>query len=56
MMQILQNTKNSRKSLFPYYKSFIGYNDDKNFKPLLIMLPKMSEQARNFDETNSLSF
>lgn len=53
MMQILQNTKNSRKK---FYKSFIGYNDDKNFKPLLIMLPKMSEKARNFDETNSLSF
>ena len=53
MMQILQNTKNSRKK---FYKSFIGYYDDKTFKPLLIMLPKMSEQARNFDKTNSLSF
>ena len=32
------------------FKYFIGYKDDKKFKPLCTMLPKMFKYAEGFDE------
>ena len=38
------------------YKCFIGYKDDKNVRPLCVLLPKMSEYKRGFVETKYMSF
>ena len=38
------------------FKCFIGYKDDKKVKPLCIMLPKMSANRRDFNETKYMAF
>ena len=35
---------------------FVGYKDARNFRPLCVMLPKMSAYGRNVDETKYMSF
>ena len=37
------------------FKLFIGYKDDDKIKPLCVMLPKMSEYFKCFDETKYMS-
>ena len=41
------------KKCFEY---FIGYKDGKKFRPLCVMLPKMSACRRDFDETDYMFF
>ena len=38
------------------FKCFIGCKDNEKVKPSQIMLPKMSECRRNFNETKYMSF
>ena len=38
------------------FKCFIGYKDGKNVRSSCILLPKMSEYRRNFNETKHVSF
>ena len=35
---------------------FLGYRDDGKAKPLFIMLPKINEYVKNFDETKCMYF
>ena len=38
------------------FKYFIGYKDGKKSRPLCIVLPKMSPNRRDFDETKYAFF
>ena len=49
----------SRKELYRNKNSFeyfIGYSDNDIIRPLCIRLPQMTEYARKFDESATLSF
>ena len=38
------------------FKYLIGYKDSKNIRPLYILLPKMTANRKDFDETKYISF
>ena len=50
---VVSNKVSSCKKSFKY---FIGYKEGKKFRPLCLMLSKMSAYGRDFDETIYMSF